>query len=67
MFKPNIDQIDAPPYNARLGVALFPWKHFGVVTQYSYNKIDAHISRSRFRENAYFEFKGFQVLPQGRF
>ncbi len=66
-FKANIDQIDATLYNARLGVEFFPWKHFGVVTQYSYNKIDADINRSRFHGNTDFEFKGFQVLLQGRF
>jgi hypothetical protein len=46
---------------------ILPLEAFRVVTQYSYNKIDADIDKSRFRGSTDFEFKGFQVLLQGRF
>lgn len=66
-FKIKIDNVDATLYNARLGVEFYPWTNFGIVTQYSYNKIDADVSRTSFLGNANFDFSGFQVLLKARF
>lgn len=66
-FKADIDQVDAHLYNARLGAEFYPWEHFGIVTQYAFNKIDADVSKSKFNGNADFRFKGFQLLLKARF
>lgn len=66
-FKIKIDNVDATLYNARLGVEFYPWTNFGIVTQYSYNKIDADVSRTSFSGNANFDFSGIQVLLKARF
>jgi len=66
-FKIKIEDVDATLYNARLGVEFYPWTNFGIVTQYSYNTIDADVSRTNFLGNANFDFSGFQVLLKVRF
>lgn len=66
-FKINIDNIDATLYNGRVGVEFYPWTNFGIVTQYSYNKIDADVNRTSFLGNATARFSGFQVLLKARF
>lgn len=66
-FKANVDQVDATLYNGRVGAEFYPWDHFGVITQYSFNRIDADVSRSQFRGDVDFKFKGFQLLLKLRF
>lgn len=66
-FKANVDQVDATLYNGRIGAEFYPWEHFGIVTQYAFNKIDADVSRSKFNGNADFKFRGFQLLLKARF
>lgn len=66
-FKANIDNIDATLYNFRLGVEFYPWENWAVITQYSYNKIDADVTQDRFKGNATFRFSGGQVLLKYRF
>jgi hypothetical protein len=66
-FKANVGDVDATLYNARLGIEFYPWQNFGIVTQYSYNKIDADISKGSFDGNATFRFSGAQVLARLRF
>lgn len=66
-FKANIDQVDATLYNARLGAEFYPWEHFGIITQYAFNKIDASVGKSKFNGDADFKFKGFQLLLKVRF
>jgi hypothetical protein len=66
-FKANVDQVDATLYNARIGAEFYPWDHFGVVTQYAFNRIDADVTRSKFNGDADFKFKGFQLLLKVRF
>jgi len=66
-FKANVDNIDATLYNARFGAEFYPWEHFGVITQYSFNKIEADVERSKFNGNLNFKFKGFQLLLKVRF
>ncbi|MHA6203427.1 hypothetical protein ACXU4B_03270 [Dyella soli] len=66
-FKANIGNIDATLYNARVGVEFYPWQQIGVVTQYSYNKIDADVTKNRFSGNATFRFSGLQLLFKWRF
>ncbi|TBR40299.1 MULTISPECIES: hypothetical protein [Dyella] len=66
-FKANIADIDATLYNARVGVEFYPFENWAVITQYSYNKIDADVNKDRFRGNATFRFSGGQVLLKYRF
>ncbi|MET3650525.1 hypothetical protein [Dyella japonica] len=66
-FKANINQIDARLYNARVGAEFYPWEHFGITTQYAFNKIDADVNKSNFNGNVNFRFKGFQLLVRARF
>ena len=66
-FKINVENVDATLYNARVGVEFYPWTNFGVVTQYSYNKIEADVDRTNFLGNADIKFSGFQVLLKARF
>ena len=66
-FKIKVENVDATLYNARVGVEFYPWTNFGVVTQYSYNKIEASVDRTNFLGNADIRFSGFQVLLKARF
>jgi len=66
-FKINIDDVDATLYNFRLGAEFYPWTNFGIVTQYSYNKINADVSRDKFLGSFDARFSGFQVLFKARF
>lgn len=66
-FKANIGDVDARLYNGRVGVEFYPWQNIGIVTQYSYNKIDADVTKDSFNGNATFRFDGFQVLAKFRF
>jgi hypothetical protein len=66
-FKANIGNVDATLYNARVGVEFYPWRNWGLVTQYAYNKIDADISGSHFAGHTSFKFNGFQLLLKLRF
>ena len=66
-FKANVGDIDATLYNMRFGLELYPWQNFGIVTQYSYNKIDADVSKTNFNGNATFRFSGVQVLFKFRY
>jgi len=66
-FKINVENVDATLYNARIGVEFYPWTNFGVVTQYSYNKIEASVDRTNFLGNADIKFSGLQVLLKARF
>jgi hypothetical protein len=66
-FKANVDNVDARIYNARLGAEFYPLDHFGIVTQYSFNKIEADVSQSKFGGNLDFKFRGFQLLLKLRF
>ncbi|WP_201314232.1 hypothetical protein [Dyella sp. EPa41] len=66
-FKANIGNIDATLYNFRLGVEFYPWENWAIITQYSYNKIDADVDKDRFHGNATFRFSGGQVLLKYRF
>jgi len=63
----GVDDVDATLYNARVGVEFYPWTNFGVVTQYSYNKIEASVDRTNFLGNADIKFSGLQVLLKARF
>lgn len=66
-FKANVDNVDATLYTARLGAEFYPWEHFGITTQYSFNKINADVSKSNFNGDADFKFRGFQLLLKVRF
>jgi hypothetical protein len=66
-FKVNVENVDATLYNARIGVEFYPWTNFGVVTQYTYNKIEADVDRTNFLGNADIKFSGLQVLLKARF
>jgi hypothetical protein len=66
-FKANIDNIDAKLYDATAGVEFYPWKNFGVVTQYAYNRIDATVDRTKFLGKFDAKFNGLQVLAKLRF
>ncbi|HET7779147.1 MAG TPA: hypothetical protein VFL07_11380 [Rudaea sp.] len=66
-FKIKVENVDATLYNARVGVEFYPWTNFGVVTQYTYNKIEADVERTNFLGNADIRFSGFQVLLKARF
>ncbi|HET6552763.1 MAG TPA: hypothetical protein VFG49_04425 [Dyella sp.] len=66
-FKANIGNIDAKLYNFRAGVEFYPWENWAVITQYSYNKIDADVEENRFKGNVTFRFSGGQVLLKYRF
>lgn len=66
-FKATIGDVDAKLYNARVGVEFYPWEHWGVVTQYAYNKIKADVDGSRFSGRTDFRFSGFQLLIKARF
>ncbi len=66
-FKANVGNVDATLYNARVGMEFYPWHNFGVVTQYSYNKINAELSKDNFNGKADFKFSGFQLLARLRF
>ena len=66
-FKVNVENVDATLYNARVGVEFYPWTNFGVVTQYSYNKIEASVDRTNFLGNADIKFSGLQVLLKAPF
>jgi hypothetical protein len=66
-FKANVDNIDATLYSARLGAEFYPWQHFGVITQYTFNKIDADVTKNKFNGNLDFKFRGFQLLLKVRF
>lgn len=66
-FKANVDNVDATLYNARLGAEFYPFEHWAVIAQYSYNKIDADVDRNKLRGNVTFRFSGGQVLLKYRF
>lgn len=66
-FKAKLGDIDATLYNANLGVEMLPWEHVGVVVQYSYNKIDADLTKNRFEGNFNARFSGLQLLAKLRF
>lgn len=66
-FKANVDNIDATLYTARIGAEFYPWEHFGVTTQYTFNKINADVTKNKFNGGLDFKFKGFQLLLKVRF
>jgi hypothetical protein len=66
-FKANIGNIDATLYDARLGVEFYPWENWAIITQYSYNRINADVDQNKFRGNVTFRFSGGQVLLKYRF
>lgn len=66
-FKAHIGNIDATLYNFRLGAEFYPLENWAIITQYSYNKIDADVEQNRFRGNVTFRFSGGQVLLKYRF
>ncbi len=66
-FSANIGDIDATLYSGNVGVEFYPWENWAVITQYSYNKIDADVSKSNFKGNVTFRFSGGQVLFKYRF
>ncbi|WP_114239923.1 hypothetical protein [Dyella sp. C9] len=66
-FKADVDQVDATLYNARVGFEFYPVEHFGIVTQYAFNKINADVTQSKFNGDADFKFRGFQLLLKARF
>jgi len=66
-FKANVDNIDATLYSARLGAEFYPWEHFGVTTQYTFNKINADVTKNKFNGDLDFKFRGFQLLLKVRF
>jgi hypothetical protein len=66
-FKANISNIDATLYSGRLGLEFYPWERFGIVTQYSYDRIKADLSKNEFSGDQVFRFHGLQVLAKFRF
>jgi hypothetical protein len=66
-FHVHIGNVDATLWNLRLGAEFYPFKDWAIIPQFTFNKINADVTGSRFRGNLNMKFNGGQVLVKYRF